>query len=431
MSDTSPKQFQVFLSHNSDEKQQVLAIAKHLKDEGITYWIDTERLRSRGTIDDQVGEAIHQCESLAFFIGGKGLGTYHGEEGTYALQLARNHEMEIIPVLLPGGSADQFPWQMRSRLWVDFRADVEDPQALNRLITYIQDGGTNDMPAVEQAHGGRPAMADVCPPKTKPTDVASYCDRVLQEDMFVESLPNHAPRIYFVEGTKNQLHAHFLKRLADHTLPIHLDLDRSRVRRKEAHLPPTYGNSATFRHKYERSVGKALDLSPQESRPEQIKDAIHKHRGRRIIYSDLSEQKYAKLGRQSLNALVEFWADWLKVPGSDKLIVFLCLHYEPPQHTLSFKRFMRVLKGNALKRAFEELLTKNTYDIELVRLPELAGVTDEDVCEWGEQFCEQLEVELQLPDVCEEWSNEQFDPVPMDKVIAGLKKLMQRKGVTN
>ncbi len=99
--------YDVFLSHNSQDKAEIEEIALRLQDDAsITSWLDAWAIRGGVSWEREIETALSSCKSCAVFLGKHGWGQYHLKEARYALQRhAQLAEFPVIPVLLPGARA--------------------------------------------------------------------------------------------------------------------------------------------------------------------------------------------------------------------------------------------------------------------------------------------------------------------------------------
>jgi WD40 repeat protein/energy-coupling factor transporter ATP-binding protein EcfA2 len=146
-------EFDVFLSHNSEDKPLVELIAQRLKNEfGLNPFLDKWNLIPGETWPNELERALDQSATTAVFLGTGGKGPWHDQEMQRALVKAvkTHEEYRIIPVLLPGADDSQVSGFLGLRTWVDFRAGVDDEEAFNRLVGGIKgeaiDTGGFDLP---------------------------------------------------------------------------------------------------------------------------------------------------------------------------------------------------------------------------------------------------------------------------------------------
>lgn len=135
--------FDVFLSHNGQDKPAVERLAEKLKRAGFVPWLDKWALTPGGRWQDELHAGLLACRAFAYFIGVHGEGDWAREELDAARSRAANdREFRIFPVLLPG-VADPFdrttmPPFLGARTWVDFRAGLDDGRAFQSLINAIK-----------------------------------------------------------------------------------------------------------------------------------------------------------------------------------------------------------------------------------------------------------------------------------------------------
>ena len=133
MSDT--KEFDVFLSHNSQEKSYVEEIANWLEQQHIRVWYDKWQLRPGFPWQKELEEGILHSISVVVCFGKSGLGSWHEPEMRAALQEAIRRNCAVIPVLLPDIPSNfEIPLFLRDYTWVDFRNGVDNDEAKAKLL---------------------------------------------------------------------------------------------------------------------------------------------------------------------------------------------------------------------------------------------------------------------------------------------------------
>jgi small GTP-binding protein len=127
-------EFDVFLAHNSRDKDSVLVINELLKKRGINAWVDIEQIPPGRWFIDILQEAIQKIKSAAIFIGIHGLGRWQEAElKTFISQCVEN-EIPVIPVLLPG--VQNIPEELvflKQLKCVKFDNQLEDDKILDNL----------------------------------------------------------------------------------------------------------------------------------------------------------------------------------------------------------------------------------------------------------------------------------------------------------
>ena len=136
-------EFDVFLSHNSKDKPAVEAIADLLQQKyQVKCWLDKWNLVAGEAWQEGLEDALDQCQTVAVFVGPNVISPWENEEMRSALQ-ARVHDTarRVIPVLLPGAPDSRdlnLPRFLSRMTWVDFRAGLDDDEALYRFYCGIK-----------------------------------------------------------------------------------------------------------------------------------------------------------------------------------------------------------------------------------------------------------------------------------------------------
>ena len=135
--------FDVFLSHNGQDKPAVEHVAERLRRAAMTPWLDKWELTPGGRWQDELHEGLQDCRAFAYFLGPNGEGDWAREELDAARsRAAKDREFRIFPVLLPG-TPDPFdrttmPPFLGHRTWVDLRRGLDDPIGLQAFINAIK-----------------------------------------------------------------------------------------------------------------------------------------------------------------------------------------------------------------------------------------------------------------------------------------------------
>lgn len=155
--------FDVFLSHNGKDKPAVEHIARLLRDEyDLKVWLDKWNLVPGEPWQDALEDALDDCQTFAVFLGPSGIGPWENEEMRSAIEdRVQDKNRRVIPVLLPGAPDNrdlQLPRFLRRATWVDFRAGLDDKEALYRLYCGITGQAPGDRGSL--VSGKTPTMAD-------------------------------------------------------------------------------------------------------------------------------------------------------------------------------------------------------------------------------------------------------------------------------
>jgi hypothetical protein len=142
--------YDLFLSHNSEDKPAVCEIAAGLKRRHFTPWLDTDELTPGRPWQDLAEEAIQTCRAAAVFVGPSGTGPWEHEEMRACLTQAVKRKIAVIPVLLPGATKMlDLPLFLRERTWVDLRTLGVSPEGLDLLVWGITGTKPRSKPRAE------------------------------------------------------------------------------------------------------------------------------------------------------------------------------------------------------------------------------------------------------------------------------------------
>lgn len=135
--------FDVFLSHNSNDKAAVERLAIRLEDEaGLKPFLDKWHLIPGDKWQEDLEKALDQSATCAVFLGANGLGAWENEEMRSALNdRVRQRGFRVIPVLLPGADPQQpetLPRFLQRLTWVDFRGGIDDDATFQRFVAGIR-----------------------------------------------------------------------------------------------------------------------------------------------------------------------------------------------------------------------------------------------------------------------------------------------------
>jgi CRISPR-associated Csx14 family protein len=127
------REFDVFLSYNSNNREQVITVSNWLKDNGLAPWLYEWEIRPGLPWMPLLEEQIEQTSSAAIFVGKEGLGPWQEMERQMLLGEMVKRGCPVIPVLLEDVSGDfKLPGFLKGNTWVDFRQKNPDP--LRQLI---------------------------------------------------------------------------------------------------------------------------------------------------------------------------------------------------------------------------------------------------------------------------------------------------------
>ncbi len=141
----TPK-YDVFLSYNRADKNEVELIAQYLRQEAkLNPFLDRWHLVPGEPWQGGIEEALEQSETMAVFFGSSGISPWHNEAMRAGLDRAvsSRDDVRLIPVLLPGADPTTLPSFVTHRTGpdfrtgVDFRSGLDDATAFARLVAGI------------------------------------------------------------------------------------------------------------------------------------------------------------------------------------------------------------------------------------------------------------------------------------------------------
>jgi hypothetical protein len=132
--------FDVFLSYHSTDREPVASIAAKLSAAGLKVWWDQDlRCMPAGAIwMVQMETGIRRSRATAACIGPGIQGYWQEEEYMLALNLQRQRNNPVIPVLLPSSRRDEIPGFLSLRSAADFSSGLENANEFERLVGSIR-----------------------------------------------------------------------------------------------------------------------------------------------------------------------------------------------------------------------------------------------------------------------------------------------------
>lgn len=125
--------FDVFISHNSQDKPAVCELAAKLKARGLKVWLDEEQLRPGQPWQEALEAIIQTTRAAAVLVGKDGLGPWEHVEMQACLSQFVKRKLPVIPVLLPDApSQPDLPLFLQELTWVDLRGGITE-ENLSRL----------------------------------------------------------------------------------------------------------------------------------------------------------------------------------------------------------------------------------------------------------------------------------------------------------
>lgn len=127
-------EFDVFLAHNSYDKEQVMQLSDRLKIRGLNPWLDIEQIPPGSWWQDVIMHSIQKVKSAAIIIGRKGMGKWQILELRSFINRCIKEGIPVIPVKLPG--VTDFPLELlflQELQGVEFMDNINESEPLDRL----------------------------------------------------------------------------------------------------------------------------------------------------------------------------------------------------------------------------------------------------------------------------------------------------------
>jgi hypothetical protein len=172
-SGTAVRDFDVFLSHNSQDKPAVRELADELEKRRLRPWLDERELVPGRPWQEALEQIIQTTKTAAVLFGLAGVGPWEDREMRACLSEFVNRRLPVIPVLLPGApTRPELPLFLRAFTWVDLRSGLRE-EGLDRLewgITGKKPNGRRPVwhakssSSIESHEASAPNMSSGSPP---------------------------------------------------------------------------------------------------------------------------------------------------------------------------------------------------------------------------------------------------------------------------
>ena len=128
--------YDVFLSYNTRDHVATETVARWLRENGVSCFLDRWELIPGRPWQPALEQALAQCNSVAILIGPGDLGRWQQREQSVALDRQASAGVPVIPVLLPG--ADPPLGFLSLNTWIDLRGGPDDERGLKLLDAAIR-----------------------------------------------------------------------------------------------------------------------------------------------------------------------------------------------------------------------------------------------------------------------------------------------------
>lgn len=136
---SEPYEFDVFLSHNSEDKPVIRRLAKALREKfRIEPWLDEEQIRAGERFRLALERGMSESRTAIVAYGPGGVGPWEDEEVDALLSNSVKDGLVVIPVLLPGAPGEpELPLLLSTRNWIDLRKGLRK-ELLQKLADSIE-----------------------------------------------------------------------------------------------------------------------------------------------------------------------------------------------------------------------------------------------------------------------------------------------------
>ena len=184
------EQFDVFISHNSQDKPAVRELVEALKVRDLRPWLDEEQLRPGQPWQEALETIIQTTKAAAVLVGKDGLGPWENIEMRACLSQFVKRKLPVIPVLLPDApSQPDLPLFLQELTWVDLRGGLTEEN-----INLMHWGITGINPAEPLKPIPAPRLFNVPIPRnpffTGRTDILAKLHEALQTENEIAITPS-------------------------------------------------------------------------------------------------------------------------------------------------------------------------------------------------------------------------------------------------
>jgi WD40 repeat protein len=135
---TSSSRYDVFLCHNSLDKESAVWLEKKLKEEGLRAFLDDGALVAGDSLTEEIPTALTESRLFLVLLGSSGISKWQRFEIEMAVHRSIEDLIKLIALMLPGANFADLPPSLHHRIYVDFSGGLNDPEAFRRLVNGIQ-----------------------------------------------------------------------------------------------------------------------------------------------------------------------------------------------------------------------------------------------------------------------------------------------------
>jgi tetratricopeptide (TPR) repeat protein len=137
----------LFLSYNSRDRAAVIHVRRLLLERNISTSFDRDQLSAGSRWVSLLENEVGRSRAVAVFIGPHGLGDWQEMEMQLALvrqidEKKASRPFPVIPLILPGARPEKELGFLKLYTWVDLRARLDDPAAIDELESAVRGKAT-------------------------------------------------------------------------------------------------------------------------------------------------------------------------------------------------------------------------------------------------------------------------------------------------
>src|SRR4051794_26475903 len=162
------QRYHVFLSHSAADTNAAIELARWLKRQGISVWLDKWNLVPGRTWLEDIQKALRNYDCFAIIVGREAEPTQWQSQATQtAIQrrVENPGKVRVIRVLLPGAASARVQTDLARHTWVEL-SSLSDPVGLHRLRCGILNIEPGDVPPERSPTAPPPASGT--PPVATP-----------------------------------------------------------------------------------------------------------------------------------------------------------------------------------------------------------------------------------------------------------------------
>lgn len=145
------RKYDLFLSYSHLDAEIVQSLASELSDAGIEVWFDQWELVPGEPWEQSMKQAIAESSAVGICIG-RADTTRWVEETLKLVSPERQGEARnVIPILLADVDPSEVPAILRERVFIHFRNDIKNHEAISKLISSIKGGVLNTVNSLHNA----------------------------------------------------------------------------------------------------------------------------------------------------------------------------------------------------------------------------------------------------------------------------------------